>query len=458
MAPSTRSPVLARGAMTAVMSSVPATSLPRVLRVALVRGGRVVEERTLPRGASVTVGSREDNTFVLAEPGAPSSHRLFCPASQGYEIHLAPAMSGRMARGSEVLDLASGSAPFMLGIDGRGKVTLGSTSLLFQMTPVAPVSPRARLPESVKAGIFGMLDWRVTVIAAFSFLFHFGAIGSLYSDWTDTIVPDQDATLVSLIQTLPHTPPPPIDQDVTPDPTNPSPSPSPNPSPRPSPRPSPGPAPVAQTPMDAASIGAALKKIETGFLSSVSGGPAARNVLDPTAPLGDLNQFARDEQGVSNDPHLGLRTSHGGPVAHGKPDLRDGLSTRSTGDGPGVVGKPGDPAVPTAPTATGPKPPGPIGPGPDDAQRVLALARVKARACYNQGLTLDANMEGAVSFSLSVNGDGSVGNASTSPSGSLSPSVVSCIQSALRGLHFKETGTPSQVNGSFRLLNPNKGK
>ena len=43
----------------------------------------------------------------------------------------------------------------------------------------------------MKAGLASDIDWTTTIIAAFSFLFHFGAVGSIYSDWMDPIVDGQ---------------------------------------------------------------------------------------------------------------------------------------------------------------------------------------------------------------------------------------------------------------------------
>ena len=48
------------GQMTAVMRAVASTG-PKVLRIGLIRGGRVVEERIIKQRTSVTVGPSEKN-------------------------------------------------------------------------------------------------------------------------------------------------------------------------------------------------------------------------------------------------------------------------------------------------------------------------------------------------------------------------------------------------------------
>ena len=52
------------------------------------------------------------------------------------------------------------------------------------------MQPRPQLPLSVKGGLASQIDWNLTIIAAFSFLLHFGLIGAMYSDWMDPVVND----------------------------------------------------------------------------------------------------------------------------------------------------------------------------------------------------------------------------------------------------------------------------
>jgi hypothetical protein len=51
------------------------------------------------------------------------------------------------------------------------------------------------------------IDWKTTVIGALSFLLHFGALGSLYSDWMDPVV-DDDLHASALIQAVRELPRP----------------------------------------------------------------------------------------------------------------------------------------------------------------------------------------------------------------------------------------------------------
>jgi len=451
-----RTPSMPRGAMTAVMSSVKTADLPRLLRVALVREGRIVAERTFPGDASVSVGTREDCQILLTDPSAPARHTLFVPTRDGHEIRLPEGARAILAADGPPREI-TGSAP--LRSDGRGKLTFGATTLLFQVSMAPPAAPRPRLPEGVKNGLFRGMDWPVTVIAAFSFLAHFGAIGSLYTDWSDRIVADQES-MISVLQRL-QPPPTPVDPSPAPPPdsTTPSPSPSPSPGPTPGPAPRPGPTnPTARAPVDTATMAAALARMGTSIVGAIdTGAPSTRSVIDGQVPTGNLAAFAQADTAVSNNGGLNLTASNRGPIGPGnRPGLGDALGDHRVHGDPGVTAPAPTLTVPATPTAPGPGPgPGPL---PPDVNRVLALARVKARACYNIGLNENPDMDGGVSFSLSLSGAGSVIGVTASPSGNLSSSVVSCIRTALKDLSFEGKGQPSSVSGSFRLVNPNKKK
>src|SRR5207247_839109 len=71
-----------------------------------------------------------------------------------------------------------------------------------------PVQPRPQLPLAVKGGLASQIDWTLTIVAAFSFLLHFGIVGAMYSDWMDPIVGD-DFNVAGLVDMMKNIPPPP---------------------------------------------------------------------------------------------------------------------------------------------------------------------------------------------------------------------------------------------------------
>jgi hypothetical protein len=470
------------GRMTAVMRAMPVATGPKVLRIGLVQGGKVIEERVIKQRSTVTVGPSEKNTFVVLSGGAPipATFKLFELIGQDYFLNFLDGMGGRVALQTGVSDLGTlkgqarrvqvGDASVYqvkLTEDARGKVVVNETTFLFQFVAPPPLQPKPQLPSSVKAGLADEIDWSMTIIAAFSFLIHFGAVGSMYSDWADRVLPDEGDVrgLVSMVKSLP--PPPPVEKPAEEDPNAKDEKKEPD---KTANAPKAGGKPAAGGPAgkggsgkpvsgaEAAAIGKQLAAMEAQILGVVGSGPAAANVLaDGNVPTGSLDTFAKQDAAVGAGGPGGLKTGvAGGPVGAGdRPGLGDGIPAGKAGGSNGS-GTTTAVAAPKASVGGG----GSVSGGKiSNASRIIGLARAKARACYQQGLSSNPDMEGRASFTLTISGSGSVSSASVSPSGSLSPGVASCIKGALSGLSFDPPeGGSATVSGSFSFVNANKGK
>ena len=475
------------GRMTAVMRAMPVATGPKVLRIGLVQGGKVIEERVIKQRGTVTVGPSEKNTFVVLGQGVaslPGSFKLFELIGQDYFLNYLDGMTGRVALQTGVSELgalqgqakrvAQGSAQayqVKLTEDARGKVVVGETTFLFQFVAPPPVQPRPQLPSSVKSGVGDEIDWTMTIIAAFSFLIHFGAIGSMYSDWADRVLPDEADVkgLITMVKNLP--PPPPIEKPTEEDPSKTADKPEDK---KPAQQAANNAGSKANTPAPAgkggtgkplaaaegAAIGRQLAAMEVAVLGAMAGGPAAANVLgEGPVPNGSLDSFAKQDSAVGAGGPGGLKmgvAGGGGPVGPGgRPGLGDAIPAGKAEGGQGS-GQQAAVAAPKAAVSGG----GSVAGGKiSNADRVIAMARAKARACYQQGLGANPDMEGRASFTISVSGSGSVSSASVSPGGSLSPSVASCIKGALSSLSFDPPeGGAATVSGSFSFVNANKGK
>src|SRR6188768_2661845 len=223
-------PAGAPGQMTAVMRAVAATG-PKVLRIGVVQGGRVTEERIIKQRVHVTVGPNEKNLFVVASGNLPPSFRLFELVGNDYHLNFLDGMSGRVALPTGISDLnvlrgqarrsPQGAYQVKLTEDSRGKVVVGDVTFLFQFVAPPPVQPKPQLPVAVLRGAQG-IDWNTTMIAALSFLIHFLALGSIYSDWLDPVI-DDEVSVSNLIDSLKSLPaPPPLEEkQATPDETTP---------------------------------------------------------------------------------------------------------------------------------------------------------------------------------------------------------------------------------------------
>src|SRR5215472_15969644 len=206
------------GQMTAVMRAMQITG-PKVLRIGLVQGGRVIEERIIKQRTSVTIGQSEKAMFVVPSANMPSQHKLFELIGNEYYLNFLDGMTGRVALQTGITDIAALRVQakrigpmyqVKLTEDARGKIVIGETTFLFQFVAPPPPQPRPQLPLAVKGGLASQIDWNLTIIAAFSFLLHFGFIGAMYSDWMDPVLND-DLTAGGLIDMMKAIPPAPIE-------------------------------------------------------------------------------------------------------------------------------------------------------------------------------------------------------------------------------------------------------
>src|SRR6516164_950363 len=210
------------GQMTAVMRAMQQSTGPKVLRIGLVASGRILEERIVKQRTSVTVGPSEKSMFVV-QANVPPQFKLFELIGNDYYLNFLDGMTGRGALATGISDIQAlkgqakrvGNAyQIKLTEEARGKVVVGETTFLFQFVAPPPVQPRPQLPLAVKGGLASQIDWNLTIIAAFSFLLHFGLIGAMYSDWMDPVVNDGvSATLMHLVK---ETVPPPAETSDAP--------------------------------------------------------------------------------------------------------------------------------------------------------------------------------------------------------------------------------------------------
>lgn len=437
------------GQMTAVMRAAVASTGPKVLRIGLIQGGRVVEERIIKQRTSVTVGPHEKNMFVIPGGDLPANFRLFELIDGEYCLNFTPGMKGRLALSTGLSDLtvlrgqarpgSQGGHQIALSEDSRGKVVIGDTTFLFQFVAPPPLQPRPQLPVSVTRGA-ASVDWPTTVIAAFSFLVHFCAIGAIYSDWLDPVV-DYDVNVSALVETVRSLPaPPPVEepeQDVPAEKAR-----AEAPKAAPAPRPAEKAAPADGTKQhlsktQAAALSNELESLEMATLAALSGvGPATANVLrSGEVPTSALDAAAASEAGVSASGAGGLKLGGAGgtvrPGSAGGGLASIGASGKTGGSGSGttvqVKGPSGSADVGTASVAGG---------SVSDASRVVAQMRARFRACYNRGLAANPDIEGKIALTIQVLATGQVSNVTATKTGNLPPEVVDCVKERAKSANF----------------------
>ncbi len=444
------------GQMTAVMRAMSVQTGPKVLRIGVVQSGRVVEERIIKQRTTVTVGSNEKAVFVIPSQAVPPMFKLFELVGNDYHLNFVDGMTGRVALASGINDLAAlkGQAKRVNNVyqmklteEARGKVVIGETTLLFQFVAAPPVQPRPQLPLAVKGGIAAQIDWSLTIIAAFSFLLHFGIVGAMYSDWMDPVVGD-DFNVAGLVDMMKNIPPPPATE--TPTETNPNAATTAT-AQAAAPKSggaggskggSAGQSKSAGSVGDkqAAALAAQAEAMQMQMLAALGGGSSVQGALNRSdIPPVDLSGAAASGAGVAHGTG-DLKVGGGGGAIQGggKGGGLGGLGGGTKGSGDGntagqerkVEGPKGDAQI-SGSTATVPI---------SDADRVIAGLRPRFRQCYQTGLNSDPSMSGKVVITAKVGPNGEVDSANVSSNTGLSQTVASCIAGVVKRATFNAPG------------------
>ena len=159
---------------------------PRILRIGILLGGKIVEERLIRERTSVTIGQSMKNTFSLPVEGLPLELTLFSLEDGKYHLRFLNKMDGRLSSGDQVntLDALKGrgaanhgdywSVP--LSENSRGKLSFGDLTILFQFVTEPPRQPKPMLPASVRGTFADRFDPRLSVILGASIVVHFAIV------------------------------------------------------------------------------------------------------------------------------------------------------------------------------------------------------------------------------------------------------------------------------------------
>lgn len=443
--PLTTTPTLEKspGKMTLAMRAarLPPADAPKVLRVGLIEDGHVRDERLLRRRETVRVGSREKNHLVLADEGAPVSHELFALRGDRFFLELGDGMSARVTDGAGAIDVTPGGA-VPLGDASRGRVRIGSATVLFQFVVPPPLPTRPQLPAAARGNVVRSMDWLFATIVTVSLLAHGGFVGYLRNaDWplqerweyvprdvVDFVMTPRPAATAP----RPVAPDPDPSATATNDPTPADPTPR---TPRTPRRPTTvagNDRPTPRLPTDVSQLGI------NGILGRLGDRPGT--VADVLAGgRVDVDQDSAFDQVRGVRPPTGdasrLRPQGGepGPVRPvGQIDQQIADQDIRTGDR--------DPEAPVHGIARPGAPPDPIGGTGTlrvaDVRRVVNQALGGIQRCYERQLRNDPNLRGRVSVTFTVTGAGTVSGARASDS--FDPTVGTCVAGVISRLRFPE--------------------
>ncbi len=158
--------------------------VPRSLRVGIILGGKIVEERLVRKRTNITVGQSAKNTFSVPIEGLPREWPMFIVHDDRYALQFTDHMDGRISDGNEVYTLSAlkgshaqqrGEAWVIpLAETARGKIVVGEMTLLFQFVAAPPLQPRPHLPASVRGSFADRIDPHLAVVLAISLAVHAG--------------------------------------------------------------------------------------------------------------------------------------------------------------------------------------------------------------------------------------------------------------------------------------------
>ena len=162
----------------------PGSPRRRILRIGVLLGGKIIEERLIRERVPVTIGQSAKNTFSIALENLPREWTMFALDDGQYRLQFGPKMDGRVSDGAQVytFDQVKGTKAqqhgdhwvMPLSDQARGKVSIGDLTLLFQFVTEPPVQPKPMLPASVRGTLADRIDPRMAVITATSIVIHFG--------------------------------------------------------------------------------------------------------------------------------------------------------------------------------------------------------------------------------------------------------------------------------------------
>jgi outer membrane biosynthesis protein TonB len=162
----------------------------KVLRIGVILGGKIVEERVLSPRQTVTVGSGAKNTIVVKHAGVPESFTLLTWSGDQYQLHFTEGSEGSVQSTHGQADFGALVAQGLAKRQGnvfavpvsegqRGKVAFGDVNLLWQFVAQPPESPRASLPKEAKGNHFQSMDRLFVTVLVLSILFHAGTYVAL---------------------------------------------------------------------------------------------------------------------------------------------------------------------------------------------------------------------------------------------------------------------------------------
>lgn len=465
------------GAMTMAMQAVSVKKTgPKVLRIGLIKDGKIIEERVIRERKTVAVGSSEKNQFIVSEPNVPPRFDLFQLVGNDYILNFTEHMTGRVGLPGGVAQLEdlrktgqarNAGTHFQVKLNdaSRGKIVMGGVTLLFQFVEPPPVTPRPQLPAAARGGFVAGIDWLFTAFVVFSYMTFFGFVIYLeHADWEiNTGIDAMPESLARLIFEEPVPPPEPEESDQPTEETDEGEEPeevAENTS-------------TSNAPSDSSSDSNSSNDVnnnaearariaqeaaataEALVLGALGEGGALADVLAGGAVTGNAESVLAEASGVGVAQGSGGGTlrSRGGGGGSGEGMGLGGLAASMGAGMAAATGGVTEMAVRGNINLQGG---GDIGGSGDfDAAIVVRTIRARLRAiqrCYETELRRDPTLAGKVTVRFTIVERGTVSNASATENTTGSAAVANCVVSAIRRFRFNPGPDGGSVDFSYPFV------
>jgi outer membrane biosynthesis protein TonB len=423
-----------------------AAQQPKVLRVGVIQGGKIVEERILPARQPVTIGRSPRATIVVPQSDLPASFQLFSCQGDRYLLNFEEPMEGRIQGPQGASELGAlveqGAAKqsgktFTLPLreDQRGKVVLGEVTVLFQFVAPPPEAPKPVLPREAKGNHFKSMDRTFVTLLTASLLVHGSCYGVLAStevpkELTLEEIPDRYAKLL-IPERVPEPPPPPPEKTAAPAETAKAPEEEKKPQGEEKKRAS----AEQEAARKAARAAAVAKAVQSkgmlkvlGSLGPGTGGGAVADVFGTGGGIGDVATALSGAGGVAvaTDPGAGGGRKGGGQG--GAASIGD-LAT--SGGGKVGLGAKSEVRVSGSVATEAAE----IDSAEIDQGKLGAFVRARmglVKACYENALKRNPNLRGKLTIRFTILETGGIADITTALNTIGAPDVAACIVNAMR--------------------------
>lgn len=435
---------------------------PKVLRIGVLLGGKVVKERLVRPGNDVSIGTSPRNTFVVESEGLPARTLLFTSKGQRFSLCFTEAMKGKVQLESGVAtfdqlrakpDTPKKGDGWHVGLTekSRGKISIGELTILFQFVPAPPESARLVAAADFRPKL---LDDDDPVFLGFLALWSaLAAVLMVYvynTEPVDLVRPEDIPDRFADVLMEPSEPRDPEDEpelletdegtivkkEETAEDSEPREA-----------------KPKNEAEAKAAAAAAAQKKREEtiqrsklltaliGTRGEANNGTMIEDLLgDQDNQFGNLQDALQNVDGTAVASEASIAANKGATDGRGTGDASIGdLARAGTGEGAGVGEGPGT-------TVSGKADIGGIdaggAEGADSATKTIRRYRGQIQSCYERILKSNPNVRGRLALAIDVNG-GRVTNVAIDDNGTKSSELEGCVKTAVRRWRFdaEVTGT-----------------